>query len=59
MNNGTSTPNVFRRFSTSNPAAEGCNSDLAQYSHTPVLHLSARAGIEHEDDDEDEDESAL
>jgi hypothetical protein len=24
-----------------NPADAGCNSDLAQYSHTPILHHSA------------------
>ena len=32
---------LYRPFSTSNPAAAGCNSDLAQYSHTPILHHSA------------------
>jgi hypothetical protein len=29
-----------RPFSTSNPL-RGCNSDFAQYSHTPILHHSA------------------
>ena len=34
-------PNIYRSFSTSNPATEGCNSDLAPYSLTPILHYSA------------------
>jgi len=30
-----------RPESSSNPADAGCNSDLAQYCHTPILHHSA------------------
>src|SRR5260370_33960606 len=40
MITGLST-NIGRPFSTSNPADACCNSDLAQYSHTPILHHSA------------------
>jgi hypothetical protein len=32
---------LYRPFSTSNPAAAGCNSDFAHYSHNPILHHSA------------------
>ena len=36
------------------PADAGCNSKLAQYSNTPILHNSAWPDFEDEDEDENE-----
>jgi hypothetical protein len=48
--NEPSLTDVFRPFSVSNPL-RGCNSDLAHYSNTPILHHSAGR---FEDEDENE-----
>jgi len=38
---GSKLTHFGRPFSNPNPADAGCNSDLVQYSNTPILHHSA------------------